>query len=117
MDNLYYLNRFKILPYLESMTREQSSLLLALRTRTVRGIRTDYGDLYLDKGCPLPGCPEADSLPHTLTCRVLQEAVQEPSLVQYGDVFNLDTNVQQMAVDRFALLLAARDKILEGAKT
>ena len=117
MDNISYLNSFKILPYLESMTREQSSLLLALRTRTVRGIRTDYGDLYLDKGCPLPGCSEADSLPHTLTCRVLQEAVQEPSLVQYGDVFSLDTNIQQLAVDRFALLLEARDKILEGAKT
>ena len=117
MDNISYLNSFKILPYMESMTREQSSLLLALRTRTVRGIRTDYGDLYLDKGCPLPGCPEADSLPHTLTCRVLQEAVQEPSLVQYGDVFSLDTNVQQLAVDRFALLLEARDKILERADT
>ena len=113
MDPIIYLNSFKILPYMESMTREQSSLLLALRTRTCRGIRTDFGDLYLDKQCPLPGCPDADSLPHLLTCRVLQVAVQDPSLVQYGDVFSMDTNMQQLAVERFTLLIEARDKILE----
>ena len=95
MDHIIYLNSFKILPYMESMSREQSSLLLALRTRTCRGIGTDFGDLYLVKQCPLPGCPDADSLPHLLTCRVFQVAVADPSLVQYGDVFNMDANIQQ----------------------
>ena len=43
MDNIVYLNNFKTLQYIQSMTREQASLLLALRTRTVRGIRSDFG--------------------------------------------------------------------------
>ena len=59
MDNIMYLSTFKPQPYISSQTREQSSLTLALRTRTVRGIRTDFGDMYLDKPCPLPGCQAA----------------------------------------------------------
>ena len=82
MDNISYLNSFQILPYMVSMTREQSSLLLALRTRTVRGIRTEYGDMYLDKGCPLPGCPETDSLPHTLGIR--QDITAYQMLLDYS---------------------------------
>ena len=64
MDDICYLNSFKTLQYMQSMTREQSSLLLAMRTRSVRGIRSDFGDMFLDKLCPLENCQEPDSLPH-----------------------------------------------------
>ena len=57
-----YTNSFMPQPYIVNWTRDQASLMLALRTRTVRGIRTDFGNMFLDKTCPLPGCLEADSL-------------------------------------------------------
>ena len=115
MDNIMYLNSFKPQPYIVSQSREQSSLLMALRTRTVRGIRTDFGDMYLDKTCPLPGCQETDSLPHVLTCRVLQAAV--PSVetaghVQYGDVFSPCQETQAAAGERFRELLKLLNLII-----
>ena len=115
MDNIMYLNSFKPQPYIVSQSREQSSLLLALRTRTVRGIRTDFGDMYLDKTCPLPGCQETDSLSHVLTCRVLQAAgpsVQTARHVQYGDVFSPCQETQGAAGERFRELLKIRNLII-----
>ena len=115
MDNIMYINSFKPQPYIVSQSREQSSLLLAPRTRTVRGIRTDFGDMYLDKTCPLPGCQETDSLSHVLTCRVLQAAgpsVQTARHVQYGDVFSPCQETQGAAGERFMELLNIRNIII-----
>ena len=95
-------------PYFTLDTR---CLLMALRTRTVRGIRSDFGDMFPNKECPLAGCSQPDSLPHTLACQVLLAAVPEPSAVQYGDVFSDNVAVQEAAVTRFALLLEARELI------
>ena len=86
---------------------------MALRTRTVRGIRSDFGDMFLDKTCPLENCLELDSLPHLLACRVLQGAVPRSPSVQYGDVFSPDQGRQEEATVQFGQLLAARDKLLE----
>ena len=108
MENILYLSSFNPQPYILRLPKDQSSLLLALRTRTIRGIRSDYGDMFLDKKCPLPGCSEPDSLPHTLRCRVLLDKVREPSTVSYGDVFSPDLTVQQEAAKRFSLILEAR---------
>ena len=113
MDNLSYLDSFRPQPYLDILTRKQSSLLMALRTRTVRGIRTDFGDLFPSKQCPLPGCLEPDSLSHTLVCQVLVGADSQHSLVQYGDVFSSSVAVQQQAVARFEVLLDFRERLLE----
>ena len=114
LDNICYLNNFKPLPYLQLMTREQSSLLMALRTRTVRGIRSDFGDMFLDKTCPLENCLELDSIPHLLACRALQGAVPRSTTAQYGDVFSPDQERQEEATVLFGQLLAARDKLLES---
>ena len=46
MDNILYQNSFNHQPYILRLPRDQSSLLLALRTRTYRGIRSDSGDLF-----------------------------------------------------------------------
>ena len=119
MDNIMYLNSFKPQPYIVSQSREQSSLLLALRTRTVRGIRTDFGDMYLDKTCPLPGCQETDSLSHVLTCRALQAAGlsdQTGGHVQYGDVFSPCLETQAAAGERFKKLLYIRNIKLNSLK-
>ena len=71
MDNISYMNSFLPQSYQLSMTREQSSLMVALRTRTLRGIRCDFGNMYVDKQCPLPGCQEPDSISHLLLGRLL----------------------------------------------
>ena len=108
MDNIMYTNSFMPQPYMMNWTREQASLMLALRTRTVRGIRTDFGKMFLDKTCPLPGCLEADSLSHVLACTALKAAVH-PSVqtdvqrpVQYGDVFSDCLETQAAAVAMFS---------------
>ena len=111
MDNILYTNNFQTQHYITSMSREKSSLLMALRTRTCRGIRSDFGDMFPCKDCPLAGCSQPDSLPHTLACQVLLAAVPEPSVVQYGDVFSNKVAIQEAAVTRFALLLEARELI------
>ena len=85
MDNITYMSSFMPQSYMLTMTRDQSSLLMALRTRTLRGIRTDFGDMFMDKHCPLPGCLAIDSIPHLLICPVLLSAVPaEETAVQYG---------------------------------
>ena len=112
MDNISYENSFNCQPYLHTLTRDQSSLLLALRTRTVRGIRSDYGDMFPNKQCPLPDCSEPDTLSHTLACKVLVGSDTEPSLVRYGDVFSSSVPLQRTAVDRFEELLKTRERIL-----
>ena len=115
MDNLLYLSSFKPQPYMLSQSREQSSLLLALRTRTVRGIRSDFGEMHVDKTCPLPGCQETDSLSHVLTCRVLQAAgpaIETDRPVQYGDVFSPCQETQAAAGEKFRELLTLRNNKL-----
>ena len=113
INNISYTNSYQTQPYLKELTREKSSLLLALRTRSVRGIRSDFGDMFPCKDCPMAGCSQPDSLPHTLACQVLLAAVDEPSLVSYGDVFSSSVAVQEVAVLRFAQVLEARERILD----
>ena len=55
-------------PLFNSVSRK---LLLALRTRTVKGIRADFKGMYPDTSCPL-GCGQEDTLPNILTCSVLK---------------------------------------------
>ena len=114
MSNITYMNSFLTQPYMLNMTREQASLMLALRTRTLRGIRTDFGDMYPSKECPLPGCQDLDSISHLLTCPVLQAAVpDEETPVQYGDVFSDSQETQKSAIVRFSQLVEARTGLLE----
>ena len=62
MDGITYSGPFALQSYMQSelFNEEMASLLLALRTRTVRGIRSDFGEIFPDKSCPLEGC----SLPY-----------------------------------------------------
>ena len=93
---------------------EDSSLLLSLRTRTVRGIRSDFGDMYRDKSCPL--CPETcDSISHLLECPSLQTSQgSSKASVQFSDVFSDDILDQKAITTLFARLLQERGKLLES---
>ena len=91
MENLHYLN-FETAPYLKSplFNRDDISLLLALRTRTVRGIRSDFGGLYIDKMCPLK-CGDMDTLQNVLKCKVLLQQHYSTEItdgdIKYEDIF------------------------------
>ena len=70
--------------------------------------------MFLDKHCPLPGCPAIDSIPHLLVCPVLLAAVPvEETAVQYGDVFASCLAKQTQAISRFSKLVKARTSLLE----
>ena len=112
MDDIFYLDSFKTLQYMQSMTREQSSLLLAMRTRSVRGIHSDFGEMFLDKLCPLERCQELDSLPHLLACRELEGQVVRSPDVQFSDAFSMDLERQLAVTDLYSQLLAARERLL-----
>ena len=68
--------------------------------------------MYLDKSCPLPGCQDTDTLPHVLTCRVLQAAGPSDETarhVQYVDMFSPCQETQAAAGERFRELLNIRN--------
>ena len=120
MDKLEY-NELRIQQYLASplFSREEASLLLALRTRTVRGVRSDFSGMLGSSECPLPGCVETDTLGHILECppllaaagREVQEAVAE---VQYTDAFSRDINGQKAVTMAYSSLLRVREGLVEG---
>ena len=90
MEYLKY-DRFEMSEYLKSpkFNTEDISLLLALRTRTVRGVRNDFGGLYPDKMCP-----DLDTLQNILTCSVIKQhhtsADISTSDIRYEDIFCSD---------------------------
>ena len=118
MDNLQY-DKFEASIYLTSpqFTFDNASLLLALRTRTVRGIRNDFGGLYPDKTCPL-GCGEMDTLQNILTCAVLKQKHvskdMSTSEMQYEDIFSSNIVKQQQVTELYRQLLDVRNNILNS---
>ena len=62
VGNIKY-NKFELASYLNSplFNNENRILLLALRTRTVRGIRNDFRGMYADNMCPLGTCSDSSS--------------------------------------------------------
>ena len=87
-------------------------MLLALKTRTVRGIRSDFGEMFPDKQCPLQNCQELDSLPHLLACRELQGEVLRSPEVQFADVSSEDLERQLEVTELYSQLLAVRERLL-----
>ena len=118
MDMLRYDN-FEMSSYLKSpyFNNESASLLLALRTRTVRGIRNDFGGLYQDKMCPL-GCGALDTLQNILSCNVIQQHHTSQDItegdIKYEDVFSSDIRKQKQAVELYKQLLEIRNNIINS---
>ena len=95
--------------------QKKSSLLFALRTKTVRGIKSDFGGLYADKQCPMPGCSHPDTLAELLTCPAIMDRMEDtgaPTTVTYDDVFSEDIKCLRRVTDRFEEMLEARKEIL-----
>ena len=71
MKNIHY-EKFEMSNYLNSplFSRNSRTLLLGLRTRTVRGIKCDFPGIYKDRVCPV-GCGEEDNLQNILKRKVI----------------------------------------------
>ena len=73
---------------------ESVQLLLALRTRTVRGVKTDFRGMFNDVKCPL-GCAHTDTIPNILICPAIlaqfqtSDAVKET--VKYNNIYTTQT--------------------------
>ena len=118
MDGITYSGPFTLQANMlrDLFDEKTTSLLLALRTRTVRSIQSNFGEMFPDKSCPLEGCSLPDSLGHILACTVLTGTAQS-STVQYSHVFSGDLQLQWEATTHYSQLLEAREALLEGAAT
>ena len=105
-------NDLRMQPYMidQTMDPDDISLLFALRTKTVRNIRSDFGNMYGSDLCPL--CKQhVDTIPALLQCQELL-AVPRTGAV-HEDIFSPSVDLQKSAVIQFQALLQARDRILE----
>ena len=94
----------------ETMSQEDISLLFAMRTKTVRNIRSDFGKMYISDLCPL--CHRhVDTIPALLECEELQAVPRTGA--QHCDIYSPSVDIQRGAVHQFRLLLQARDRILD----
>ena len=109
MNNLNY-EKFELMSYMNSplFNNNNRTLLLALRTRTVRGIRNDFRGLYNDNMCPLQ-CGDVDTIENVLTCRVIKQHHTSNELTkttsQYQDIFSHDIDKQQKVTELYSQLL------------
>ena len=119
MRNIEY-TTFEVQDYLKSpiFTSDNHSTLYALRTRTVRGIRSDFGQMYQDQSCPL-GCGDSDTLPNILTCSILNNKSQSESpatnCVKFEDIFSNDVVKQKEITQLYSQLLKVREEILNSS--
>ena len=115
MKNLEY-KKFELAKYLNSpvFDHQSAQLLLALRTRTVNGIKTDFRSMYADVNCPL-GCNHTDTIPNVLTCPVIQTQVQTSDMalgdVKYEDIFSNDTVKQKQVTAMYRKYLEIRETL------
>ena len=94
-----------------NMNKDDIALLFALRTRTVRGIQSDFGVMFKSDQCPL--CREdshKDSIPALLTCKSLQHVDRNAST--YEDLFSPSPDIHVRAMHQFRDLLSAREQLM-----
>ena len=115
MNNLSYTS-LKTQSYMENklFSSEEAANLMALRTKTVRGVRGDFRGMYPDTRCPLPGCLSEDTLPHILVCQALarHRGTALPA-VTYSDVFSEDILKQKQTTTIYKELLDTRAELLD----
>ena len=114
---------FQAQPYVKSptFTNDDVSLLAALRSHTVRGIRCNFQNLYKPNlNCPLK-CwtvgepPPQDTQEHVLSCTRLklgQDSTVANSQISYDDIYG-DLVKQKEVTNLFKQLLVSRDTIIQ----
>ena len=96
---------------------DNAKLLLALRTRTVNGIRADFGNMFTTQFCPLCG-EHLDTLPNLLTCEPLRTQQRTGDVsrysVSYSDVYSSDVFRQKEITELYTELLRTRDELINS---
>ena len=116
MQHIIY-SKLELQKYLKSQIfdNQSSALLLALRTQTVRGIKTDFKGMFADTECPL-GCGNIDTLLNILTCPVLKNQMSSDNIatkkVEYSGIFSDDIVKQKQITHMYTQLLGKRGKII-----
>ena len=116
VKTISYGSKLMMAEYLKSplFNSDNTETLLALRTRTVRGIRNDFSGMYNTLTCPL-GCTELDTLPNLLSCKVLKAELKADSVatsdISYDDVFSSHTAKQRQVTELYTQLLAIREQL------
>ena len=117
MNSLQY-SKLELEPYFQSplFKPEQAAMLMALRTRTVRGIHTDFGEMYADKSCPLK-CGYLDTLENLPRCGALQHCIKDDQKhIEYRHVYASDMEQQKAATTLYTQLMDTREKLLDDAR-
>ena len=115
MDGLEY-TKFDKAAYLGSplFNSEDIRVLLALRTRTLEGIRNDFRGMYTSIECPLL-CGEEDKIQHILDCSVIKQHHKSENVshsgIQYTDVFAHDTVIQKHVTELYQQLMEVRSRL------
>ena len=118
MDGIKY-EKFEKAAYMNSplFNSESVALLLALRTRTVRGIENDFRGMFPVIKCPL-SCGEDDTLQHVLECSTIHSNHTTSDLtssdIRYEDVFSSDIIKQKQATELYRQLLEVRENLLNS---
>ena len=102
-----------------SFSNTEVSLLAALRSHTLRGVKCNFKNMYQDTNCPLK-CWEPDRSPlkdtqeHILSCSQLKLDTHAlaNSKISYSDIYS-DVSKQKAVVSLFNQLLDRREEILQ----
>ena len=122
--NIIKYENFIVQPYLNNpnLTNIEVSQLIALRSHTLRGVKTNFSSWYKsDLSCPFKCVNSQDTQEHILLCKPLlddlpQEKRDAALLLNYNDIYG-NTNQQIDAVKVFSGLLETREELLQKAKS
>ena len=119
LKNLHY-NKLEIADYMKSplFDHESVQLLLALRTRTVRGVKTDFRGMFNDVNCPL-GCAHTDTIPNILICPAILAQFQTTDVVKetvkYDDIYSIDVVKQKQITALYNKHLEIREMMKDSS--
>ena len=128
VKNIKY-EKLEVQPYLTSQlfNNQETRLLTALRSRTHKGFKHNFSNLYGGHiQCPLncsedPENPNIDSQQHLLECsKVLQEFETSDisnEKVNYNDIFGANTKKHKEHAVLFLQLLEIKEKLIEEPGT
>ena len=86
-------------------------MLFAMRTKSVRNIRSDFKNMFNSDLCPL--CQShVDTIPALMECEELLAVPRTGA--QHSDIFSPSVDIQRAAVHQFRYLLQARDRIFDA---
>ena len=117
----------KLQPCLYSplFSRKEKSVLFRLRSCTIAGIKSDFGNMYDDESCPVCtagvhlvlGTVDSllDTIPGLLSCPTIVARMQKDKIyncdIKNDDIFLEDVAAQKVTTAYFIKVLENRDKL------